>query len=107
MQRKIPPCFLRIALALSLSHYSGNYANDQKFMKTWIGLLLALIGLGLGLVSTVFTNISVSEPERASIFGFDITSITENSPSIVGFSLLVLIASFCIIFSSKKKIRNR
>lgn len=71
-------------------------------MKTWIGLALALIGLGLGLASTILTDLATSEPERASVFGFNVSSITSNSPSIVGFSLLILIVSFCLLFSSDR-----
>nr|WKN34878.1 hypothetical protein K4G66_21115 [Tunicatimonas sp. TK19036] len=75
-------------------------------MKNWIGLVLALIGLCLGLVSTILTNITANDPEQASFFGIDFSSMINNSPSIVGFSLLILIASFCIIFSSKNKLQN-
>lgn len=81
--------------------------TKKHYMKTWIGLFLALLGLSMGLVSTVFTNITMADPERASFFGIDITGVAANSSSIVGLSLLILIASFCIIFSSKKKLHNQ
>ena len=74
-------------------------------MKTWIGL--ALIGIGVGLASTVLTNLAASDPERANILGLDVTSIMDHSPTLVGSSLLILIVSFCLIFSSKRTINRR
>lgn len=71
-------------------------------MKTWIGLGLALIGIGLGLASTLLTNMVNSDPERASILGIDTTQIMDSSPTVVGISLMILITSFCLIFSSTK-----
>ena len=76
-------------------------------MKTWIGLALALIGIGAGLASTVLTNLATNDPDRANILGLDPKSIMDNSPTVVGLSLLVLIISFCLILSSKRKINRR
>jgi len=76
-------------------------------MKTWIGLALALIGIGVGLASTILTNLATNDPERANILGIDTASIMDNSPTVVGLSLLVLIISFCLIFSTKRKINRR
>lgn len=68
---------------------------------------MALIGVGLGLASTILTNLATNDPERASILGIDTVRIMDNSPTVVGLSLLVLIVSFCLIFSSKRKIDRR
>ncbi|MEM9672114.1 MAG: hypothetical protein ACFB15_19075 [Cyclobacteriaceae bacterium] len=76
-------------------------------MKTWIGLALALVGIGVGLASTVLTNLATSDPKRANILGLDTTSIMDSSPTLVGSSLLILIISFCLIFSSKRTINRR
>jgi len=72
-------------------------------MKTWIGLVLALIGVALGLASTVLIDFISSHPNQVNIFGISAEVINTNTPSLVGLSLLLLIVSFYLVYSSKRR----
>ena len=71
-------------------------------MKTWIGLFLAVSGLAIGLGSTLLDDSIAGDTEHASFLGWSLTDISEYSPTLVGLAVLMMIASFLLIFSNRR-----
>ena len=70
-------------------------------MKTWFGLLLAVLGLTIGLGSTLLDSATTLSTDRASFLGISATELSEHSPTLVGLAVLMMIASFLLIFSRR------
>ena len=71
-------------------------------MKTWIGLLLTVLGLAIGLGSTVLDDIALYNTDYAGFLGIPMADIIKYSPSLVGLALLLMIASFFLIFANRE-----
>lgn len=70
-------------------------------MKIWIGLLLAVLGLIIGLGSTLLDSSATLTTEHASFFGISTADLSRHSPTLVGLAVLMMIASFLLIFSRR------
>ena len=71
-------------------------------MKTWLGLLLTVLGLTLGLGSTLLDNAPLRHIQRTSFLGISITEVAEYSPVLVGVALVLMVVSFFLIFTNRE-----
>lgn len=70
-------------------------------MRTWIGLILAVLGLVLGLGSTLLDDSLVRSTDYASFLGIPLVQLVKHSPTLVGLAILMMIGSFLLIFSKR------
>ncbi len=69
-------------------------------MKTWFGLLLAILGMVIGLSSTLLDSTNIAA-DRASIVGKSFTLLSSHSPLLIGLAIVMMIGSFLLIFSRR------
>lgn len=71
-------------------------------MKTWLGLFLTVLGLAIGLGSTLLDDATLVHTEYANFLGISLADIADYSPTLVGLALLLMIVSFFLIFANRK-----
>lgn len=71
-------------------------------MKTWIGLLFTVLGLAIGLGSTLLDDIAPQYAEHAGFFGLPLTDIANHTSTFVGLAIVMMIASFFLIFANRE-----
>ena len=71
-------------------------------MKTWLGLLLTVLGLAIGLGTTLLNDVTLTHTEYANFLGISVTEIADYSPTLIGLALLLMIVSFFLIFANRE-----
>ena len=69
-------------------------------MKTWFGLLLAILGMVIGLGSTLLDSTQMGA-DRASVLGKSFTLLSSHSPMMISLAIVMMIGSFLLIFSRR------
>ncbi len=70
-------------------------------MKTWIGLLFTVLGLAIGLGSTLLNDIAPQHIEYAGFFGMPLTDLANYSSLLVGLAIVMMVMSFFLIFANR------
>ena len=71
-------------------------------MKTSLGLLLTVLGLALGLGSTLLDDATLQHTEYATFLGLPLAELADYSPTLVGIALVLMVVSFFLIFANRE-----
>ena len=71
-------------------------------MKTWIGLLFTVLGLMLGLGSTLLDDMVSRHTNYAGFLGLPLADLANHTTALVGLALAMMIASFFLIFANRE-----
>ena len=71
-------------------------------MKTWLGLFLTVMGLALGLSSALLDDTALHHTEYATFFGLSTVDLANHSPLLIGLALVLMVASFFLIFANRE-----
>lgn len=71
-------------------------------MKTWLGLLLTVLGLSIGLGSTLLDDLALQPTQLASFMGVPLADLAAHSTVLVSLALILMIVSFFLIFANRE-----
>ena len=71
-------------------------------MKTWLGLLLTVLGLALGLGSTLLGDTTFQHTEHATFLGLSLAESSAYSSALIGVALVLMVSSFFLIFANRE-----
>ena len=71
-------------------------------MKTWIGLLFTVLGLAIGLGSTLLEDMTPRSTEYAGFLGMPLADLASHTSVLVGLAIIMMVTSFFLIFANRE-----